>query len=152
MPFHATLPNPMVFALQDLTRKLGGQQGLLSWLDRFGGPPRQVARLYAVIGLLDQFSAEPAVVAVLRQLRSENPYPAGLADHLTPDTDDATLAGLAFEIEELLGDGQVRAAVEVAKAAVDLLLLVANRLSDGGNLADAASTARQDLDALALDS
>ncbi|MCW2870022.1 hypothetical protein [Actinacidiphila oryziradicis] len=80
---------------------LGNQRALLAWLDRHPGRPRLVARLYVLIGLLDLYSAKPAVVTALRELRERTPYPPGLEDYLVPATDDETLASLAFKIESL---------------------------------------------------
>ncbi|TKA11180.1 iron-containing alcohol dehydrogenase [Actinacidiphila oryziradicis] len=47
------------------------------------------------------YSAKPAVVTALRELRERTPYPQGLEDYLVPATDDETLVSLAFKIESL---------------------------------------------------
>jgi hypothetical protein len=145
LPFHSTLPNPTALALDQMTRKLGGRRFLFEWLDRFPGRPRQCARIYPLIGLLDRISAEPAVVDALQTVRAEDPDPAGLSDYLAPDTDDATLAGLAFQIEALLGeDDDLSNAIDVALAATDLLSEVATRLlRTGADVGDLLASIRQ---------
>jgi hypothetical protein len=77
LPFHSELPNPLTSALSRITAHLGGDAGLLEWLDRHPGRPRLTSRLYVLIALLDRFSAEPAVVTALRELREDTPYPPG---------------------------------------------------------------------------
>jgi hypothetical protein len=130
IPFHWTLPNPIAAAMSRIIDRLGDPRALLAWLDRHPGWPRLVARLYVLIGLLDRFSAEPAVVTALRELRERMPYPPGLEDHLVPATDDETLAGLAFKIESLLGEDRSDDAVELALATVAMLQQVAPRAGE----------------------
>jgi hypothetical protein len=127
-----------------MSRKVGGRRFLFEWLDRFPGRPRQCARIYPLIGLLDRISAEPAVVDALQKVRAEHPDPVGLADYLAPDTDDATLAGLAFQIEALLGEDDLSDAIDVALAATDLLSEVATRLlRTGADAGDLLASIRQ---------
>jgi hypothetical protein len=121
LPFHAQLPNPIVAKLKRVLDHLGGEQALLAWLDRHPGRPRVVARLFAFIGVLDQYSAEPAVVSALREFREHTRYPQGLEKYLLPQTDDETLASLSWELESLLADDRVDEAVRVATAAVAML-------------------------------
>ncbi|AVH54870.1 hypothetical protein [Streptomyces dengpaensis] len=116
LPFHWVLPNTARAAMTQVIDHLGGQRELMAWLDRHPGLPRLVARLYVLMGLLDQCSAEPAVVTALREFRERTPYPSGLKDYLVPETDDETLATLAFKIEELLGDRRGEEAVHLALA------------------------------------
>jgi hypothetical protein len=121
LPFHAQLPNPIVAKLKRVLDHLGGKQALLAWLDRHPGRPRVVARLFAFIGVLDQYSAEPAVVSALREFRERTRYPQGLEKYLVPQTDDETLASLSWELESLLAEDRVDEAVRVATAAVAML-------------------------------
>ncbi|MGW2934137.1 hypothetical protein ACWDA7_20320 [Streptomyces sp. NPDC001156] len=130
LPFHWSLPNTLAGAMTQVIDYLEGHQGLVTWLDRYPGRPRLVARLYVFIGLLDQFSEESAVVTALRESRERTPYPPGLQGYLVPETDDETLGGIAFKIEELLGDGQVHEAVELALATVTWLQQVAPRAAE----------------------
>jgi hypothetical protein len=131
--FHAELPNALVAKLSRVTRHLGGETELVAWLERFPGRPRIVARLFALIELLDRFSAEPAVVAALSELRAGRSYPAGLAglaDYLAPDTNDETLSGLAWHIESLVADDRVTEAVRLAMDAATLLAQVVRRAAE----------------------
>ncbi|MGW1160896.1 hypothetical protein ACWD5Q_21155 [Streptomyces sp. NPDC002513] len=119
-------------AMSEVTDHLGGQRELLVWLDRFPGLPRLAARLYAFMGVLDQLSENSAVVTALREFRERTPYPAGLRGYLVPETDDETLAGIAFRIEELLSEGETAQAVELALAMAECLRQVAPRAEEGG--------------------
>ncbi|MEV8593308.1 hypothetical protein [Streptomyces sp. NPDC052012] len=125
LPFHYVQANKVAETMSRLAQHLGGQRQLVAWLDRFPGLPRLVARLYVFMGLLDQWSENPAVVTALREYREQTPYPEGLKGYLLPQTDDETLAGLAFRIEELLGDGQRAHAVELARATASCLREIA---------------------------
>ena len=149
IPFHWEFPNPLAAVLSRITSHLGGEQALLEWLDRHPGRPRLVARLYAVMALLDRFSAEPAVVTALRELRVHTPYPPGLAGHLVPQTTSETLASLAQRIELLLGEGYVDEAVRVAVAAATLLQQLAPRAgeldSNVRHMGELMEQARQDI-------
>ena len=84
-----------------------------------------VARLYEVMGLLDLFSDNPAVVSALREFRARIHYPPGLRGYLVPATNEETLASLAGQIELLLADQETDQAVEVAAAALDMLERIA---------------------------
>jgi hypothetical protein len=130
LPFHAQLPNPVAAALKRVKDHLGGEAALWSWLDRHPGRPRETARLYHVMALLDRISAEPAVVAALSELRAETPYPPGLEDHLLPITSEETLANLGGEIELLLARDRVDDALRVARATADLLGRLAPRVAE----------------------
>jgi hypothetical protein len=125
LPFHWTLPNPLAASLSRLTSHLGGDAGLLTWLDRHPGHPRLTARLYRAIGLLDQVSAEPPVVAALSELRTHDPYPPGLEAHLVPRTSRETLASLSHAIESLLGEDRTAEAVALADATLAVLHRIA---------------------------
>lgn len=105
LPVHWVAPGQVVTALSQLVDKLGGERELFGWLERHPGRPRLVARLYVVIGMLDQLSDDPAVLTALRELRRRVPYPPGLAGYLVPDTDDGTLAELSARIEAILAAG-----------------------------------------------
>ncbi|MFD7064536.1 hypothetical protein [Streptomyces sp. NPDC059906] len=127
LPTHWSQPNTLAEAMTRFIDDLGGQRELIGWLDHYPGLPQLVARLYVLMGLLDQYSENPAVVTALREYRQREPYPAGLSGYLVPETDDETLAGLSFNIEELLGDGQQGKAVDLALATTDCLRRVAPR-------------------------
>jgi hypothetical protein len=130
LPMHWAAPNPIAAALSQLAHKLGGERELFGWLERHPGRPRLVARLYVVISLLDRISDEPAVVTALGELRERVPYPPGLAGHLAPDTDDATLAELSARIEALLADDRTDEAFRLAVAALAMLREVAPRVGE----------------------
>jgi hypothetical protein len=121
IPFHSTAPNPIQAALSRLIGYLGREPGLWAWLDHDEGRPRAVARLYEVMGLLDQFSDNPAVVSALRELRARIHYPPGLLGYLLPDTNEETLASLAGQIEQILAEDEPDQAMDVAAAALGML-------------------------------
>ncbi|MFJ6073069.1 hypothetical protein ACIQFU_19830 [Streptomyces sp. NPDC093065] len=130
LPAHWSQSNTLAEAMTRFIDHLGGQRELIVWLDGYPGPPRLVARLYVLMGLLDQYSENPAVVTALREYRERTPYPAGLEGHLVPQTDDETLAGLSTGIEELLGDGELGKAAGLALATTDCLRRVAARAAE----------------------
>ncbi|WP_432092936.1 hypothetical protein [Streptomyces sp. bgisy100] len=130
MPFHWDLPNKIAEALARLTDHLDGPRALLAWLDRHPGRPRLAARLYVLVELLDQYSARPAVVTAVREVREQTPYPPGLEHHLVPPTDDETLAGLGSAIESLLGDDRPEDAVALARATVAMVQQAAPRAAE----------------------
>ncbi|MGN0119837.1 MAG: hypothetical protein ACI39M_20405 [Streptomyces albidoflavus] len=43
----------------------------MTWLDRFPGLPRLTARLYVLMGLLDRYGEESAVIDALRESRAK---------------------------------------------------------------------------------
>lgn len=147
LPFHATLPDRIATDLSRLTASLGGEHGLLDWLTERPGRPRLVAHLYRLIGLLDWYSADPAVVSALRQLRAKKlPLPPIVGAHLAPDTDSATLAGLAWAIEMSLGEDRTNKATRLAIGTAELLerlARLASRTDPGvGDLAEDAARLR----------
>jgi hypothetical protein len=127
LAYHWAAPNPIVAALERLRRHLGGETGLLQWLEQHRGRPRLVARLYPAIALLERFSDRPGVVAALREFRERTPTPPGLEDYLLPDTDEVTLANLAGTIELLAGDGELDRAASVALATLTMLRQMSDR-------------------------
>lgn len=130
MPYHWTLPNPYAAALSRLTDHLGGEEGLLAWLEAHPDRPRLVARLYGLIGLLDAVSMEPAVVTALSEVRARDPFPFGIQGHLTAETTGETLANLSLQIEELLAETQDADAVQLATAVTSLLELAGPRVGE----------------------
>jgi hypothetical protein len=148
-PFHWTLPTAIVEDMTRIIDHLGGQHELLAWLDRHPGRPRLLARLSVLIGLLDRFSAEPAVVTALGEFRADTPFPAGLKGYLVPATDAETLASLAFEIESLLGENRGDDALALAMATLDMLKDVAPRAAEidpeVGEMSELLEHSRQDL-------
>ncbi|MGW0086979.1 hypothetical protein [Streptomyces sp. NPDC003393] len=149
LPLHAFLPTPFTEELTRVIDHLGGQRGLMTWLDRHPGRPRLVARLYVLMRLLDQYSEESAVVTALRESRAETPYPAGLREYLVPDTGDETLADLSSKIEELLGDDLEDKAVELALATTAWVHDIAPRAErldpKVGDLAELMEHTREDI-------
>jgi hypothetical protein len=121
LPWHATLPPDIAGHVTRLVRHLGGDDALLKWLDEHPGRPRVAARLYQLVGLLDGISGSSAVITALRELRERTPYPPGLEGYLVPDTDSATLASLAQQIEALLGDDRPDDAVALSLATIAAL-------------------------------
>ncbi|MEU4169860.1 hypothetical protein AB0F46_23645 [Streptomyces sp. NPDC026665] len=121
LPHHWDLPTKSVEALTPVVDHLGGQQQLMAWLDRHPGRPRLVARIYVLLGHLDQYSEDPAVVDAVQQARAKDPFPVGLRGYLAPETNAETLGSLAFRIEELLGESRVDDAVALALATADWL-------------------------------
>ncbi|WP_432097851.1 hypothetical protein [Streptomyces sp. WAC 04229] len=130
LPAHWSQPNTLAEAMSRFIDDLGGRRKLIAWLDEYPGLPRLVARLYVLMGLLDQYSENSAVVTALREYREREPYPAGLKGYLVPQTNDDTLAGLSFTIEELLSDGRQGKAVDLALATTDCLRRVAPRAGE----------------------
>ncbi|MCP2242426.1 hypothetical protein [Lentzea aerocolonigenes] len=121
LPFHAELPHAVAADMLRVVKHVGGDSALLSWLDSHPGHPRLVARVFRVIGVLDELTARPDVVSALRSLRSSDGDPPDLEGVLPPATDDSTLASLSWRIERLLGDARDSEAVRLAVASVDLL-------------------------------
>ncbi len=64
--------------LHTVSEHLGGEAGLLDWLDRHPGLPRLTARLQVLTGSLDRYSEDTAVVEILRSSRAEEPLPEEL--------------------------------------------------------------------------
>ncbi|MGC9667970.1 hypothetical protein ACNTMW_15620 [Planosporangium sp. 12N6] len=153
LPLHWTAPNEIMAAMQRIIQHLGGERELLAWLERQPGPPRLVARLYVLIGLLDQVTDEAAVVSALGELRRRVPYPPGLGGYLLPDTSAETLADLSEKIEGLLADDRTEDAFRLAVAAAAMLQEIAPRtahLDPGfGALGDVLEQIRSDLVAAA---
>ncbi|HVV22406.1 MAG TPA: hypothetical protein VHF06_23435 [Pseudonocardiaceae bacterium] len=124
---HVRLPTAVAVRLARVVRHLGGDGALVDWLERFPGRPRITTRLLALIDLLNTVSAEPAVVTALTELRRRTPDPSELRPYLSPDTDDETLAGLAWHIEGLAGDDRLADATALALASAELLRGTAHR-------------------------
>jgi hypothetical protein len=132
LPAHWSLPNPIAAALSRVVARLGGEAALLAWLGRHPGLPRLVSTVYALIGLLDRLSDQPAVVATLPEVRQQVGLPAYLQAHLVPDpqapdTGGETLASLGGQIELMLAEERYTEAVQLAIATVDLLQQVLAR-------------------------
>jgi hypothetical protein len=153
LPMHWTAPNEVMATMQRIIDHLGGERQLLAWLERHPGRPRLVARLYVLIGLLDQVSDSEAVVRALSELREKVPYPPGLGGYLLPDTTPETLADLSAKIEGLLADDRPEDAFRLAMAAVAMLQEIAPRAAqlepEVGALGDVLEQIRRDLIAAA---
>jgi hypothetical protein len=113
LPYHATLPDQLAGDLSVIIASLGGEHELPDWLAEYPGRPRLTAHLYRLVGLLDWYSADPAVISALRDIRA-NPLPPIVGAHLAPDTDSATLAGLAWAIEASVAQDQLNKATRLA--------------------------------------
>ncbi|MEU8589220.1 hypothetical protein AB0C59_19765 [Streptomyces sp. NPDC048664] len=150
LPFHWNLPTSLREEITAFIENLGGRRDLAAWLDRHPGRPRLVARLYVLMGLLDQYTADPGVVAALREYREHTPFPPGLKGHLVPPTDDETLASLGFAMEELLGDGRYDAARDLGLATADWVRQIAPRAAEldpkAHDLAELMEHCRQDIE------
>lgn len=142
LPFHWTLPNPTAAALSRVIDRLGDERKLFDWLGGHPGLPRLTASIYALIGLLDTLSDQPAVVAALRDARQEIGLPSSLEAHLVPDpfapgTGSETLASLAGQIESLLAEERYGDAVQMARATAEMLHYVVSQAAEADpNLAD----------------
>ncbi|NJC69418.1 hypothetical protein HC031_06745 [Planosporangium thailandense] len=149
LPLHWTAPEEIVRLTQRIIDHLGGERELLAWLERHPGRPRLVARLYVLIGLLDQISDAAALVAGLAKLREKVRYPPGLGGYLLPDTTAETLADLSAKIEELLADDRAADAFGLAVAAVAMLQEIAPGAArsdpEFGALGDVLEQIRHDL-------
>ncbi|MFE1292411.1 hypothetical protein [Streptomyces sp. NPDC058751] len=121
LPHHWDLPTKSVEALTPVVDHLGGQQQLMAWLDHHPGRPRLIARIYVLLGHLDRYGEDPAVLEAVRHARAQDPFPVGLRGYLVPETNAETLGSLAFRVEELLGDDRVEDAVALALATADWL-------------------------------
>lgn len=121
LPHGWDLPYKVKEALQEVTAHLGGENELMEWLDTHPGRPRLTARLYALLGLLDQYGDTPEVIGALRDSREQEPYPAGLDEVLVPQTDEETLSDLGYRIEALLADEEAGKAAALALATADWL-------------------------------
>lgn len=113
--------------LHTLSEHLGGEPGLLQWLDRHPGVPRLTARLVALMGNLDTLGEDRGVVEALRSSRAEKPLPGELEGILPPQIGDETLGDIAYHIDELLFDRHRQEAARVALAAADWLCEAARR-------------------------
>ncbi|MFC9111955.1 hypothetical protein ACFTWN_01295 [Streptomyces sp. NPDC057092] len=102
--------------LHTVSEHLGGEAGLLDWLDRHPGLPRLTARLQVLTGSLDRYSEDTAVVEILRSSRAEEPLPEELRGILPPETDDETLSDISYRIDELLFDRNTQEAARLALA------------------------------------
>ncbi|MEW2083260.1 hypothetical protein [Streptomyces sp. NPDC005283] len=155
LPFHWTWPNRVAEGMTQIIDHFGDQRELMAWLERHPGLPRLVARLYVFMGLLDWYSAVPAVVTAMREYRERTPYPPGLEPYLVPATDDDTLASIAFKIEKLLGEERTQEAVELALATAAWLQQIAPRVRELtpeiGDLGELMEQASQDVRAAAAD-
>lgn len=142
LPFHWTLPNPTAAALSRVIDRLGDEQKLFDWLGSHPGLPQLTASIYALIGLLDTLSDQPAVVATLRDARQEIGLPSSLEAHLVPDplapgAGNETLASLAGQIKSLLAEERYGDAVHMARATTEMLHQVVSRAAETDpNLAD----------------
>jgi hypothetical protein len=145
LPFRAELPNPLAASLVRVAERVGGDEGLLQWLDGYPGRPRLTARLFRVIDVLDRYSAVDGVLEALGELRARDPYPHGLEGHLVPDTASYTLASLGAEIQELLGQDRPVDAGNLALRALALLSDIAPRAAELDRRAAGLGPAVRDL-------
>lgn len=116
LPHSWDIPTKSREALTTIIDHLGGQRELMVWPDRHPGRPRLIARLDVLMGHLDRYSDDAAVVAAVRSAREQEPFPPGLRDYLLPQTTDETLGTLASRMEKLLAEQRERDAEAVALA------------------------------------
>ena len=149
LPFHWTLPERPAADLSRIIASLGGEHRLLDWLTERSGRPRLVAHLFRLIGLLDWYSAHPAVVSALRDVLANSPLPPIVGAHLTPDVNIASLTGLAWAIETALGEDRTNEATRLAFGAAALFERVARQAGETdpgvGDLADQVARLRVDI-------
>jgi hypothetical protein len=70
--------HPLAADLSRIEHHFGGEPAVFEWLERHPGRPRLVARLYALVALLDELTDKPAVLTAVGELRERRPYPPGL--------------------------------------------------------------------------
>lgn len=108
-----------------------------------------MAHLFRLIGLLDWYSAHPAVVSELRDVLATSPLPPIVGAHLTPDITIASLAGLAWAIETALGEDRINEATRLALDTAALFERVARRAGETdpgvGDLAEQVARLRVDI-------
>lgn len=121
LPQHLRLSTPAIAELTDLIRQLGGRDELMRWLAGHPGRPRLVAQLYDVIDFFDRVGGDPDVIKRLADLRATTADPIGAAGHIAPETDEYTLPGAAFRIEQLLAERRDGEALALASALLDML-------------------------------
>ncbi|MFF8017900.1 hypothetical protein [Streptomyces sp. NPDC007929] len=132
LPHSWDIPTKSREALTAIIDHLGGQRELMAWLDRHPGRPRLIARLYVLMGHLDRYSDDHAVVAALHAAREQDPFPAGLRDYLLPQTNDETLGTLASRMERLLVEQREADATALAQATTAWLGDVADNADSPG--------------------
>ncbi|MDN5382108.1 hypothetical protein QEP66_08420 [Streptomyces sp. LB8] len=136
--------------LHAVVEHLGGESGLLRWLDRHPGLPRLTARLVALTSTLDRYSEDADVVEALCSLRAQNPPPAELEGVLPPDTDAETLSAVSYRIEELLFERHPQDAARLALAATDWLRNIARQATSAsgqvGEMGDLMAHLHRDID------
>ncbi|OIJ64982.1 hypothetical protein [Streptomyces mangrovisoli] len=132
LPHQWDLPTKAIEQLSSVVDHLGGQKELMRWLDDHPGKPRRMARIYVLMGNLDQYSDDAAVVDAVRRAREQTPFPDGLRGYLSPATTDGTLAELASRIEGLLSEGHDDEATALALATTDWLQHAARDVPDAG--------------------
>ncbi|MFJ2956101.1 hypothetical protein [Streptomyces sp. NPDC087270] len=149
VPHAEDLPFKGEESLNRVISYLGGEVELMTWLDRHPGRPRLTARISALLGLLDEYAADPGVVGALRAAREREPYPAALRAYLVPQTNEDTLSALAYRVKELLSDQREKDAIGLADAVAEWVRQAVADADDPGtaarNLADLLARAESDL-------
>jgi hypothetical protein len=149
LPHAQDLPFKAEESLNRVISYLGGEVPLLAWLDRHPGRPRLTARISALLGLLDEYTGDPGVVAALRASREREPYPAVLGEFLVPQTNEDTLSALAYRVKELLSDRREKDATALAEGVADWVRRAVADADDPGaearKLSDLLAHARADL-------
>ncbi|WP_250403310.1 hypothetical protein [Streptomyces cellostaticus] len=129
LPLCWNLPNKAVETLTPIIDHLGGQRELMAWLDGHEGRPRLTARIFVLLGLLDRYTDDAAVLDTMRAARARDPFPAGLRGELLPETDEETLSSLAYRIEKRLADDE-KEAVALSLATTGWLRRIADDADD----------------------
>lgn len=130
LPLGWSLPFRGKERLDRVTDHLGGERELLEWLDRHPGLPRLTARLLALTGNLERFSADPAVIGALRSSGAGAAPPAQLKAVLPPALGDETLSDLGYHLDKLLFERHVQEAKQFALATTEWLRTAAGQSAD----------------------
>ncbi|WP_436738985.1 hypothetical protein [Streptomyces sp. BBFR102] len=104
LPLRMSLPNRALERLNLLSDHLGGERGLLEWLDRHTGLPRLTARLLVLADSLERYTDDPAVVTAVRAFRVGHGLPDALRGVLPPATGAETLSDISSRLDRQLFD------------------------------------------------
>ncbi|WP_307820676.1 hypothetical protein [Streptomyces sp. BRB081] len=110
LPLRWSLPSRALERLNLLSNHLGGERGLLKWLDGHPGLPRLTARLLVLVDGLERYTDDPAVVTAVRDFRAGHGLPEELGGVLPPATSAETLSDLSSRLDRQLFDHDVEGA------------------------------------------
>lgn len=132
--------------VNEVAERLGGERGLMEWLDRHPGLPRLTARLFVLMSTLDRYSDDAALVEALRASRTEGPSPAGLEGVLPPGTGAETLGDISYHIDELLFDRRTQDATRLALAATRWVGQAAASSPEAGEIGELMDHLHRDIE------